>query len=89
MWLDEPGAQLAAEVGHRREVGHAAVVDPLEDLAPVEAGHTRRREMLFELVELELGHVDANGSGHGAVPALRWILHCTMPIPELSRAFLP
>ena len=78
MWLGEPGAQLTAEVGHRLEVGHAAAIDPAEDLAPVKAGHTRRREMLFDLVELELGRVDANGGGHGAAPALRWIHHSTM-----------
>ena len=54
-------AQLASEVGHRGEVRHAPAIDPLEDLAAVKARDTRGREMLFELVELELGRVDTNG----------------------------
>ncbi len=85
----EPRAQLTPEVGHRLEVGHAAAINPPEDLTPMEAGHARRGEMLFDLVELELSRVDANGGGHGAVPAARSILHSTMRIPKRSGAFLP
>ena len=57
-WLGRVLAQLAAEIGHGVEVGHAPAIDPPEDLSAVKAWDTRGREMLFDLVELELGRVE-------------------------------
>ena len=46
-------------------------MNPLEDLSRVKAGHTDGVEMAFDLVELELSRVGANGGGHERLP--RWV----------------
>ncbi len=57
-------AEFAAEVGHGLEVGSPAAIDPLEDLPAVKARHLHVGEVLLDLGELQLSHVDAIGGIH-------------------------
>ena len=53
----EAGAQIAAEVGHAGEIGDAALVDPLEELARMKTRMAHRLERLLELGEIHLGEI--------------------------------
>ena len=58
-------AELAAEVAHQRDVGDAALVDPLEDLPAVETGLAQVGQRLFQLVQLDAGDVQSGVVDHG------------------------
>ena len=49
----EMSAQLAAEIGHLREVGHAPLMDPLEDLPRVKTRVSQPVKGCFELAKFE------------------------------------
>ena len=55
-------AQLARQVGHRRDVGDAAAVDPAEDLARAEALVAARLERRLERRTFQLGEIGARRS---------------------------
>ena len=60
----QTGAQLAAEVGHRREIVDAALPEPAEDLAGVKGRNLPLLEERFDLVQLEPSKVDRSCTGH-------------------------
>ena len=60
----EAGAKLAPEVGHAREIGDAALVDPLEELPRVKTRMPHRLERLLELGELHFGEIVTVVGGH-------------------------
>ena len=55
--VGEGGAELAAKIGHAGKVGDPALVDPLEQLPPVETRVSHRLERLLELGELHLREI--------------------------------
>ena len=61
-------AQLPADVAHRVEVDDAVAVDPLEDLAGMEAGMADGFQRRFEGGNVELGDVRAEIGLHGDPP---------------------
>ena len=56
----QTGAQLAPQVGHPGEIGHAALVHPLEDLPPMKPRMSHRLERLLELGELHFREIVTN-----------------------------
>ena len=72
-------AELAADVAHGLEVDDAAAVDPLEDLAGVEARHGRSLRAPLEGGNVELGDVGAGIGLHGGSAVAGEDIQCTMP----------
>ena len=61
----QPLTHLAAEVGHQREIGHAALVNPLEDLPAMEARVAEADEFLLNFVQFEAGEIGLGSHGVG------------------------
>ena len=57
-------AELAAQIRHQRDVGDAALVDPLEDLPAVETGLAQVGQRLFQLVQFHAGDVQSGVVDH-------------------------
>ena len=53
----QPGPEGLGQIRHRREIGHAAAVDPREDLAGVVARRAELDQASLELGQLEAGDV--------------------------------
>ena len=81
-WLGSAFAEVPSEIGHGAEVGHPTAIDPLKDLPAMKPRDPHGCEMAFNLCELELGRVGANGGGHVGVPA-------SQPNPPFYYALLP
>jgi len=78
-FLRERVAQLARQVGHRGDVGDAAAVDPLENLARMKAWMAEAIERRLDAFAFEIGQVGrARWCGHGIslvsqrLAELRW-----------------
>ena len=56
--------EIAAEVAHQREIRDSALVDPLENLAGVEARVSEPLERMLELVALAFRDVGPGMDGH-------------------------
>jgi hypothetical protein len=70
----ERGTEVTTEIGHLGEIGDAALVDPLEELARVEARLPHRLERLLELGELHFHEIVPRCIDHDE--RFR-IFHCT------------
>ena len=74
----ERRAQLQRQIGHRRDVGDAAAVDPPEDLAGVEALVSARVERHLERRAFQVGEVRPLSGAHAylsrfsALCSFRW-----------------